>query len=334
MLKIIGIILASLVIGYFGIALALTFWPDSVFKNARLTPAQVAAIAAESGSGAEQSYAFTARRFKMRDGAEIFARIVGAPAQTTILLVHGVASSGSALLEPATLLSQATGARVIAIDLRGHGRSSGAPFDVDHAGQYDEDLADIISEIRADDESAKIVLAGHSMGGGIALRYALMRNAPAVDSYLLFAPLLGTGAPTMRTQGTAGGANGGGAYTHFRTPRLFGVLLLNFVAIHALDHLPILYFNQPPQSPAYGFAALSSMQPNAPKDYRAAFAAIKVPLLLIAGSKDEAFNAAAFPDVVKQYSHGKAVIIDGASHNSVLDDARTIDAVKSWLASD
>ncbi|MFZ1991796.1 MAG: alpha/beta hydrolase [Alphaproteobacteria bacterium] len=331
MLKIISIVFVVLVAAYFCAALGLTYWPDPIFKNApSLMPEQVEAIKAASNTNA-QSFTFSERRFAVRDGAEIFARVFGAQSHTTILLVHGVASDGAALIRPAGLLRDATSARVIAIDLRGHGNSSGPAWDLDHVGKYDDDLADIAGVLRKEDPNAKIILAGHSMGGGIVLRYALKSDAPAIDGYLLFAPLLGTGAPTMRTQGTAGNASNGANFTHFRAPRLFGVLMLNLVGIQALNHLPILYFNQPPKYPAYGFAALSSMQPNAPKDYRAAFAAIKAPLLLVAGSKDEAFIASAYPAVVRQYSRGDAIIVDGATHNSVLSDPRAIDAVKTWL---
>jgi len=331
MLKFLATIFGVIVLGYFCAALALTFWPDTVFKNApTLTPEQADAIRAE-GSGNAQSLTFSERHFAARDGAAIFGRVFDAPSHTTILLVHGVASDGAALIRPASLLRDATGARVIAIDLRGHGKSSGPPWDLDHIGEYDDDLADITGTLRRDDPNAKIVLGGHSMGGGIVLRYALKVDAPTIDGYLLFAPLLGTGAPTMRTRGSAGNAADGANFTHFRTPRLFGVLMLNLVGIQILNHLPILYFNQPPKNPAYGFNALSSMQPNAPKDYRAAFAAVKAPLLLVAGSKDEAFIASAYPAVIKQYGHGSATIIDGATHNSVLSDPRAIDAVKTWL---
>jgi alpha-beta hydrolase superfamily lysophospholipase len=66
-------------------------------------------------------------------------------------------------------------------------------------GQYEEDLAAVISAIRAERPGARLVLAAHSMGGGIAARYAMRPDAPAVDAYVLYAPELGRDAPTNRS---------------------------------------------------------------------------------------------------------------------------------------
>ena len=105
------------------------------------------------------------------------------------------------------------------------------------------------------------------------------------------------------------------------------------IALDLRGHgLPILYFNQP-GAPAYGFAALQSMQPNAPRDYRCALSAIRVPLLVVVGSKDEAFNALAYPDVLRASGHVDSTkIIDGSTHNRVLGDSRTIDIVSQWIS--
>jgi predicted dienelactone hydrolase len=66
----------------------------------------------------------------------------------------------------------------------------------------------------------------------------------------------------------------------------------------------------------------------APRDYRAAFRAIKAPLLLVAGSKDEVFRANAYADVVKQYSSGRSMLVDGATHVGVLTDTVAIAEIK------
>jgi alpha-beta hydrolase superfamily lysophospholipase len=99
------------------------------------------------------------------------------------------------------LLRKAADAEVISLDLRGHGQSSGRPGDVDYVGQYTDDLADVIKKVKHERPDDKIILAGHSMGGGIILRYVQRQELPRADAYLLFAPSLGHNAPTLRTSG-------------------------------------------------------------------------------------------------------------------------------------
>lgn len=313
LLRALGVVAAL----YFGAAVGLALWPASPFKGSTLTAEKLRAGEIAAGTVFDQVYPFAERTFEARDGTKIYGRIFPGTSSTTVLLLHGVASDSTPLNAPAGLLAQASGARVVTVDLRGHGKSEGPRWRVSHIGQYEEDVADIVAALRQDFPDGKVVLAGHSMGGGIALRYALLSGKPRVDGYLLYSPLLGGDAPTM----PKGERDGAGDYMHFQEPRFFGVLMLNMAGITIFNDLPILYFNQPPETPAYGFAAVASMQPNPPKDYRAALRAVSVPLLLVAGTKDEAFNAAAYPGVVSQNGSGRAVLVEGATHNGILTDA-------------
>jgi alpha-beta hydrolase superfamily lysophospholipase len=330
-LKIIGLSLAALVATYFLVAVGAVLWPAEIFVDQAIpTTAQFALLQRASGIRTDQVYPHREQRFVARDGVQLFARVFGQPAKRTIVLLHGVASDSSAMSDSAGRIHAETGAQVIALDLRGHGHSGGEPWQVSYAGQYDDDVADVIKRLRAAQPDGKIILAGHSMGGGIALRYALNPTAPAPDGYLLFAPLLGGDSPSGRAAAPVTAAQG--RFVYFRTARLVGALLLNLVGVHSFDTLPILYFNQP-RAPAYGLAALQSMQPNAPRDYRCALRAIKVPLLVVVGSKDEAFNASAYPDVLRVNGHADSTkIIDGSTHNRVLSDPRTITIVSQWIS--
>ncbi len=84
----------------------------------------------------------------------------------------------------AGLLQEATQAEVYAIDLRGHGQSEGNSGDVDYINQYVNDLADIIRTICKEKPNGKISIAGHSMGGGVALRYAMEKQYEQPDGFL------------------------------------------------------------------------------------------------------------------------------------------------------
>jgi alpha-beta hydrolase superfamily lysophospholipase len=62
---------------------------------------------------------------------------------------------------------------VYAPDLRGRGRSDGPRFTVNNIGEYVSDLAAAISLARAREGDLPLFLLGHSLGGVVALTYAL-----------------------------------------------------------------------------------------------------------------------------------------------------------------
>jgi pimeloyl-ACP methyl ester carboxylesterase len=137
------------------------------------------------------------QKFLMRDGKYLSAQKFPADSSLIIIMLHGVLSSSLEMNSISGSLSKTLNAEVYALDIRGHGESDGKPGDVDYINQYEDDLADVIKNIRKENPRAKIILAGHSMGGGIELRYAENKNYPYVDGYLLFAPLLGQNTPTF-----------------------------------------------------------------------------------------------------------------------------------------
>lgn len=131
--------------------------------------------------------------FRARDEVTLSGQLFGPAADTIVVFLHEVASDQRQLAYPAASLARRTGAQVLTLDLRGHGGSGGTPNDVDYIGQYTDDLEDIVRALRQENPTRKIIIAGHSMGGGIAMRYALKDDAPVPAGYLLFAPNLGEG---------------------------------------------------------------------------------------------------------------------------------------------
>jgi len=252
---------------YLGIALTLIFWLASdTFSEHPITAHQYRSIQQFSGVDFSQDVPFTEINYTMRDGIEINAQryapelpVSGNPSGAAILLddpktiivfLHGVASQSARHNRAAGLFMQATRATVITPDLRGHGGSEGKPFDVNYIGQYEDDVADIVKTLRGEYPQASIIIAGHSMGGGIALRYALLSDALKVDGYLLFAPNMGDG-PTRpdTTQVDPAAAELASAFINFNTKRFIGILMTNIVGIHAFDHHVIMAFNAPPEMP-------------------------------------------------------------------------------------
>lgn len=317
------ILLGVAVLGGLGFAgaLVLVLWGDPVFAHAPdLSPEALAT----SGLDFSQNYPAESRRFELPDGGALAAQVYPAPPGTTILLVHGILSSSYPLNGASGLLRAATGARVVAIDLRGHGASTGRPGDVDHVGQYEEDLGEVVRHLRAEAPGGRVILAGHSMGGGIALRYAERRDLPAVDGYLLFAPYLGWEAPTTPKAASSEGPE----FLKIHLPRLIGLALLNTVGIESFNGLRVQFFNMPPELPlrSYSYRAVEGA---APADHRAALAAVNQPLLILVGERDEAFVAARYPEAIG--AHGTVEIVAGESHNGILRSAAGLDRAARWL---
>lgn len=279
--------------------------------------------------GFEQVYKNETLKFSMRDGKQLFAKKFSFQSNTTIVLLHGVLSSSYTMNRNAGLLRDAVGAEVIAIDFRGHGQSEGTGGDVDYIDQYADDLSDVISSIKKNKPAGKIIIAAHSMGGGVALRHAMKKDVQKIDGYLLFAPLLGHNAPTLPTP-TASTDTVTEPFMKIHIQRIIGLIMYNSIGIHNYDSLPILFFNLPKEMGfnKYTYRANASM---APDDYKAGLKTVKKPLLVIAGSKDEAFVASEFKPAVTKNSEGKVIIIDGATHDGIRHNKKAMEEVKKWF---
>jgi non-heme chloroperoxidase len=273
------------------------------------------------------------RCFPMRDGALLAGRQLDSDSGLIVIYLHGVMSSGAEFEDGARMLRESTGGAVIRLDLRGHGLSDGTPGDIDHIGQWEEDVADVVSALQKENRGSRIILAGHSMGGGIVMRYARrraeQRDVPDVNGYLLFAPHLGQSSPTSRTE-PAGGADAHAVQPiKVHVPRTIGLVMLNVVGIRGLNGLDTLYFDIPGDLPirAYTFRAMASMSPD---DYRSALTADAKPLLALVGQNDEAFQAKEYPAVIGLHRNGRTIIIAGVTHDGVTVSPVAFDAIRDW----
>lgn len=306
-------------------ALALIHSPEPEFQNPPPTTMDPKAFA---DLGFEQPYSFTKTFFETRDGQKLFARHFPAESNTTILLSHGVLGNSFLFNKMSGLLREATGAEVYALDIRGHGQSGGRPGDVDYIGQYEDDLADIVAQIKQEKPDHKIIIAGHSMGGGISLRYAMRDHFPEVDGYLLTAPTLGHINPTMRTEPV----DSEEPFMMLHIQRMIGLTMLNSLGIHEYDSLDVLFFNLPENSPVTRYTHRSNVS-NAPADYKDGLQAINKPLLIIVGTEDEVMDASKFKPAIDEYSNGQLLIVEGASHNGIRHSEEAMSEIKKWTES-
>ena len=154
-------------------------------------------------------------RFQARDGTWLAYRLYPAASgarDRIAILAHGSSASSIEMDRIATALAQA-GVTAVALDIRGHG-ASGTRGDIAYRGELDDDLADLVAELRKAAPAARFSLIGHSAGGGFALRIAGSPLGDAFDRFVLLAPYLGYSAPTNRP------AEGPGRWASPDTPRI------------------------------------------------------------------------------------------------------------------
>ena len=106
-----------------------------------------------------------------------------------VVIAHGYAEHSGRYEAVAQFLT-ARGFAVHALDHHGHGKSEGAPAVIERFAQADADLDTLVDKVRADSGLATIKLIGHSMGGSLALNYAL-NHQEKLSGLVLSGPAIG-----------------------------------------------------------------------------------------------------------------------------------------------
>ncbi len=115
-----------------------------------------------------------------------------ANARGLLVVVHGFAEHGGRYQPFAEVLA-AKGFAVACPDLWGHGRSGGARGDVERFEWYLDDLEGMTRDLFLPNTGlSKMAVFGHSMGGLIALHWAL-RSPEAMRALVLQSPFFGAG---------------------------------------------------------------------------------------------------------------------------------------------
>jgi lysophospholipase len=112
--------------------------------------------------------------------------------RAALVMVHGLADHSGRHLNLARRLYP-LGFAVHAFDLRGHGRSPGPRCDVDNFNQYRDDLAAFLEIVEGENPGRPLFLAGHSMGGTIAITMAV-NKLKGLAGLVLFSPAIQTTA--------------------------------------------------------------------------------------------------------------------------------------------
>ncbi|MGI8623233.1 MAG: lysophospholipase [Solirubrobacteraceae bacterium] len=104
-----------------------------------------------------------------------------------VVIAHGAAEHGGRYRYVVERLVP-EGFAVYAIDHRGHGRSEGSRAQIDRMAHVVDDLDQLIDRARKDLAGRPLFLLGHSMGGTVAIAYAIAHQ-DKLDGLVLSAPL-------------------------------------------------------------------------------------------------------------------------------------------------
>lgn len=250
------------------------------------------------------------------------ARFIGKPGdQPLAVFVHGSGWHGGQFDGLAAKIAADGLADVLVPDLRGHGVNPERRGDIDYIGQFEDDLAALIGATKKPGQ--KVVMIGHSSGGGLVVRMAGGEHGAAMDHAILLAPFLKYNAPTTRE-------NAGG-WTKVLTRRVIGLSMINAFRIKWFNGLEIIQFRFPSEvldgpmghtaTRSYSYRLNTSFAPRS--DYKTDIAALPA-FDLIVGTSDESFVAKAYEPLMSEVtSNGTYHQIDGANHLKVVDDTES-----------
>jgi alpha-beta hydrolase superfamily lysophospholipase len=267
-------------------------------------------------------------RFQARDGTWLAYRIYPAAngdLRKIAIVIHGSGGHSTGMNEIAKRLA-ADNILVIAPDMRGHGES-GTRGDIGYYGQLDDDLDDLLAELRQRYRIGHFGLLGFSSGGGFALRAATGKSAAAFDRLILLSPYLGYDAPSTRSAGTSA------TWASPDIPRLLALTLLRRLGLRCCEALHVIAFAVGPGSEKYvtsrySYRLLTNFA--APRDLAAAFHALKAPTTIVAGSADELMLADKYADIVRGIEPAIDVrIVSGLSHMDMLHAPAAIEAISA-----
>jgi alpha-beta hydrolase superfamily lysophospholipase len=115
--------------------------------------------------------------FPTNDGLRLYTRcwLPDDKPQATVALIHGITEHGGRYRHVGKALSE-QGYGVYALDLRGHGLSSGSPIYTPSFDMYLDDVMVFLRYLRGRQPGQPLFLFGHSMGGLIVAWLAVRRD--------------------------------------------------------------------------------------------------------------------------------------------------------------
>lgn len=206
--------------------------------------------------------------------------------------------------------------RLIAPDLRGYGKSTGA---VDGWTAFADDLARLLDVLRV----PRAVVVGLSMGGQIALE--LHRRHPARVAGLLLADTTAASEPDPRVRLAAAARLLREGMDPYAVESLYGMVSPTAPAAVAEHVLTMMRDTDPA-----GAAAAQRARAHRP-DYRPALAAVAVPAAVVVGTEDRFTPIADARTIADGIPGAELTVVDGAAHMPNLERPEVFDAALARL---
>ena len=264
--------------------------------------------------------------YPARDGHLLYYRKYGHTNKAFVILLHGSAYHSRYLSILAKSIHDKTSLDVITPDIRGHGPKTTSRGDVSYIGQLEDDLVDLIKHLQHKHGKRKIVLGGHSSGGGLALRFAGSQYKKMVSAYVLISPYVSHKSPTSKE-------NSGG-WSQVNLLKIIPLTTLNHLNVSFFNDTHVISFNMPrevqdgSETLSYSYRMMTSFNPR--DNYQDDIDSLPKETIIYVGEKDEAFNSEQFQNV---FMKNKVEIIPKTKHLDIVKSPFLIDKLSKWLVS-
>ncbi|MEO0330327.1 MAG: lysophospholipase, partial [Bacteroidota bacterium] len=221
-----------------------------------------------------------------------------------------------------------------ALDARGHGRTDGKRGHVNHFQLFISDLHDLIKRVRQENDDQKVFLLGHSMGGAIVLKYAIMddyqenlrgliASSPAIKPTMDWAKKIQKPVAALLSQVAPSLTQGNGLDTD------------------NISHHPpvVMAYRNDPLVHGKTSARLGDALFNVHRDILARASSLHIPVYLMHGTADRLTD----PEGTKQFYDSLTTtdktlnLYEGLYHETMNerpeDRVRVLDDLKSWVLS-
>lgn len=267
-----------------------------------------------------------------QDGLNIFYRQYKAnPEKARMVIAHGLGEHSGRYLNVINRLVP-KGISIFAPDFCGHGKSDGKRGHVLSFGDYLENLYSMFGvAVKEKKPGMKCFLLGHSMGGLIAINYAIRRQE-TIDGLIISSPSLGVAVKVPAVKAVLGKA---------MSSIWPGLSLNNELDASKISHdekVVAAYKNDPlvhDRVTARWFTEFLSAMENANNQV----SKIKVPFLMQIAGDDHLVNAAASKSFFEKLSSKDKTlhVYDGLYHeifNEKEEDRKlAIDDLENWIVS-
>jgi alpha-beta hydrolase superfamily lysophospholipase len=265
-----------------------------------------------------------------RDGIDLVSYRWPADGQprATIALIHGLAEHAGRYQALAASLNQA-GIEVVALDLRGHGRSPGERAWIEHIDHYLLDVDALIG--LAEHAAIPLFMMGHSLGGTLAALHALehpKRKERALAGLILSSPALAPGRDVPRWM-IAASRLISRAWPRFPAMKIDAALLARDAAVVAANREDVLVYHGsvPARTGAQILEAMARI--------KCLRATLTIPVLVFHGTADKLTEPEGSRDFAAHVGSADRTLTlyKGSYHETLndLDREQVIAALIEWI---